>query len=157
VIGCGHVGKALAQLGKWAGFHVVVSDDRAEYCNREALPGMDDYIVCTPSEIAQRVQITPKTYVAAVTRGLPIDEHLIPALLETNAAYLGVIGSRRRWALTAKALSERGITSTQLERIHAPIGLELQAETPEEIAISILAEIIMVQRGGDGRPMHTPG
>lgn len=153
VIGCGHVGKALAQLGKWTGFRVVVSDDRPDYCNPTYLPGMDEYILCKPGEVAQRVQITPNTYVAAVTRGLPVDENLIPALLETNAAFLGLIGSRRRWSLTAKALSERGITPDQLDRIHAPIGLELQAETPEEIAISILAEIIMIQRGGDGRPM----
>jgi xanthine dehydrogenase accessory factor len=153
VIGCGHVGKALAQLGKWAGFRVVVSDDRAEYCNPAYIPNMDEYIVCKPGEIAQQVRITPKTFVAAVTRGLPVDEQLIPALLQTDAAYLGLIGSRRRWALTAKALADRGVTPEQLDRIHAPIGLELQAETPEEIAISILAEIIMVQRGGDGRPM----
>lgn len=157
VIGCGHVGKSLAQLGKWAGFRVVVSDDRTDYCSAENIPGMDEYIVCKPGEITQHVQINPKTYVAAVTRGLPVDENLLPALLETNAAYLGLIGSRRRWALTAKALTDKGVTQEQLERIHAPIGLELQAETPEEIAISILAEIIMIQRGGDGRPMKAGG
>jgi xanthine dehydrogenase accessory factor len=154
VIGCGHVGKALAELGKWTGFRVVVSDDRADYCNEHVLPGMAGYIVCPPGSIAEQTSIDARTYVAAVTRGLLVDETLIPALLKTEAAYLGLIGSRRRWALTVKALKERGITDDQLNRIHAPIGLEVQAETPQEIAISIIAEIIMIRRGGDGTPMH---
>ncbi len=153
VIGCGHVGKALAELGKWAGFRVAVSDDRAEYCNPAFIPGMDEYILCKPGEIAEKVQIGPRTYIAAVTRGLPVDELLLPALLATQPAYLGLIGSRRRWALTAKALTEQGIPRANLDRIRAPIGLELQAETPQEIAISILAEITMLRRGGDGKPM----
>lgn len=154
VIGCGHVGKALAELGKWTGFRVIVSDDRAEFCNPAHIPGMDGYLVCKPAEVATQGVIDARTYVAAVTRGLPVDELLIPALLRTGAAYLGLIGSRRRWALTARALLEKGVRAEDLERVHAPIGLELEAETPQEIAISILAEIIMVQRGGTGVPMR---
>jgi xanthine dehydrogenase accessory factor len=119
---------------------------------------MDSYIVCKPGEIAQQTAITPHTYIAAVTRGMPVDLELIPALLATDAAYIGLIGSRRRWALTVSALKEqRGLTDAQVQRIHAPIGLELQAETPQEIAISIMAEIIMVRRGGSGQPMHWMG
>jgi xanthine dehydrogenase accessory factor len=154
VIGCGHVGKALAELGKWSGFRVIVSDDRADYCNPTVIPNMDRYLVCPPSELVSAVTITPQTYITAVTRGLPVDEKLLPALIQTPAAYIGLIGSRRRWALTVKALSESGIDPTALARIHAPIGLELNAETPQEIAVSIMAEIIMIQRGGDGRPMR---
>lgn len=154
VIGIGHVGKALAELGKWAGYRVVISDDRQDYCNETYLPSMDDYIVCKPGEITQHTTINNRTYVAAVTRGLPVDLNLIPALLGTEAAYIGLIGSRRRWALTAKQLrEERGLTDEQLNRIYAPIGLELNAETPQEIAVSILAQIVMLRRGGDGRPM----
>jgi xanthine dehydrogenase accessory factor len=155
VIGGGHVGKALAQLGKWMEFRVVLCDDRPEFCNPEYLPGMDEYVVCPPGEVAQRVTIHPQTYVAAVTRGLAVDAPLIPALLKTSAAYLGVIGSRRRWALTMAALTERyGLTDADFRRIHAPIGLELEAETPKEIALSILAEITMLRRGGTGQPMQ---
>lgn len=155
VIGAGHVGKALAELAKWAGYRVVVSDDRADLCNPEYIPGMDGYVVCSPGEIAEHTIINAQTYVAAVTRGLPVDINLIPVLLETGAAYIGLIGSRRRWALTVQQLkAERGITDDQLARIHAPIGLELNAETPHEIAVSILAEMIMVRRGGDGQPMR---
>jgi xanthine dehydrogenase accessory factor len=155
VIGAGHVGKALAELAKWAGYRVVISDDRADFCNPEYLPGMDGYVVCPPGEIIQHTTINSQTYVAAVTRGLPVDIDLIPALLETGAVYIGLIGSRRRWALTVEQLkAERGITDEQIARIHAPIGLELNAETPHEIAVSILGEIIMVRRGGDGQPMR---
>lgn len=158
VIGGGHVGRALAELAKWMEFRVVLSDDRPEFCSPEYLPGMDEYLVCAPAEIAQRLTIRPDTLIAAVTRGLPVDIHLIPALLATQAGYIGLIGSRRRWALTMKALiEERGFTREQLARVRAPIGLELEAETPKEIAISILAEIIMVRHGGTGQPMRWLG
>jgi xanthine dehydrogenase accessory factor len=158
VIGVGHVGKALAELAKWSGYRVLLSDDREAYCNPEYLPGMDGYIVCKPGEITQHTDITALTYVAAVTRGMPVDLDLIPALLATEAPYIGLIGSRRRWALTVSALKEqRGLSEAQLQRVHAPIGLELQAETPQEIAVSIMAEIIMVRRGGSGQPMNWMG
>ncbi|GAB4526436.1 MAG: XdhC/CoxI family protein [Anaerolineae bacterium] len=154
VIGGGHVGKALAELGQWMGFKVLLSDDRPEFCNEAYLPGLDGYILCKPGDILEHVKITAQTYVAAVTRGLPVDKALLPALLTTDAAYIGLIGSQRRWTLTAKALEEEyGLTD--LSRIHAPIGLELEAETPKEIALSIMAEITMVRRGGTGQPMKT--
>ncbi|MDX1993502.1 MAG: XdhC/CoxI family protein [bacterium] len=156
VIGGGHVGKALAELGKWAGYRVCLSDDRPEFCNSDYAPGLDSYLICKPGEITQHVAINGQTYVAAVTRGLPVDLNLIPALLATNAPYIGLIGSRRRWTITVKALEEQGITPEQLARVRAPIGLELQAETPKEIALSILAEIVMIRRGGTGKPMSLP-
>ena len=158
VIGAGHVGQALAQLGQWMGYRVVLSDDRADYCNEQVVPKLDEYIVTKPDKITEYVTITAQTYIAAVTRGLPIDEHLIPKLLATPAAYIGLIGSRRRWALTAKTLREKHtITDQQLARIHAPIGLELEAESPKEIALSIMAEITMLRRGGTGKPMQWLG
>jgi xanthine dehydrogenase accessory factor len=103
-----------------------------------------------PGEITQHIELNARTYVAAVTRGLPVDKNLIPALLQTEAAYIGLIGSRRRWALTVKEL---GLSAAEIKRIHAPLGLELNAETPQEIAVSIMAEILMLYRGGDGKPM----
>ena len=93
-----------------------------------------------------------------MTRGLPIDVDLIPMLLGTDAAYIGLIGSRRRWTITVKTLMEQhGLSAEDLSRIHAPIGLEIEAETPKEIAVSIMAEMIMVQRGGTGQPMQWLG
>jgi xanthine dehydrogenase accessory factor len=157
VIGCGHVGKALAELGKWLGFRVIVSDDRSELCSPEHIPNMDGYIVAPPSEVAAHIPLTAQTYIAAVTRGLPVDEQLFPPLLSAPVPYIGLIGSRRRWALTAKALEERGISREQIARVRAPIGLELNAETPREIALSIMAEIIMLRNGGDGKPMQWLG
>ena len=158
VIGGGHVGKAVAELGKWMSWRVILTDDREDYCNPGYVAGLDGYVVCKPAEVVERVPINRQTYVAAVTRGLPVDIHLIPALLRTEAAYIGLIGSRRRWALTVKALrQEQGMTAEQLRRVRAPIGLELQAETPKEIALSILAEIVMLRRGGTGQPMQWIG
>jgi xanthine dehydrogenase accessory factor len=158
VIGMGHVGRALAELGKWMGYRVAVCDDRAEFCNPEYLPGMDDYIVCRPSEVPDRIALTKHTAVAAVTRGLPVDIGLIPALLKSEAGYIGLIGSRRRWAITVNALkAEYGLTDAELSRVHAPIGLELHAETPREIALSILAEITAVRHGATAQPMRWLG
>jgi xanthine dehydrogenase accessory factor len=157
VIGCGHVGKALAELGKWTGFRVVVVDDRPDFCNPTYIPGMDGYLVTPSGSTAEQIPTGPNVYVATVTRGVPIDTNLLPPLLRANLGYLGVIGSRRRWALTIKALEDQGITRDLIARIHAPIGLELNAETPQEIALSILAEIVMIRRGGTGAPMRWMG
>ncbi|MEZ4666718.1 MAG: XdhC family protein [Anaerolineae bacterium] len=154
VIGGGHVGKTLAELGKWTGYRVILSDDREAYCNPNYVAGLSGYVVCKPGEVAQHTSINNQTYVAAVTRGMPVDMDLIPSLLATDAAYIGLIGSRRRWALTVKALKEeRKLTEDQLQRVYAPIGLELNAETPQEIAVSIMAQITMIRRGGDGTVM----
>lgn len=153
VIGGGHVGKALAELALWMGYRVILSDDRAEYANDAYVPGLAGYVVCAPEAIADHTRIDARTFIAAVTRGLPVDIKLIPALLKTNAAYIGLIGSRRRWTLTANALREAGVSEADLARIHAPIGLELEAETPREIALSIMAQITMIRRGGTGKTM----
>jgi len=154
VIGIGHVGRALAELAKWMEFRVIVADDRPGYATPEQVPDMDGYSAAPPAELAQQVEITRWTYIAAVTRGILVDEKLIPALLATEAPYIGLIGSRRRWALTVEKLAGQGVSREALARIHAPIGLELQAETPKEIALSIMAEILMVMRGGSGEPMQ---
>lgn len=158
VIGGGHVGKAVSELGKWLGYRVVLNDDRPEYVNEDYVPGLDQYLVCKPAELLELFKITPNTYVAAVTRGLPVDIDLIPRLLSTTARYIGLIGSRRRWALTMRALKEKhGLDEKDLQRVHAPIGLELEAESPKEIALSIMAEITMVRRGGSGHSMRWMG
>lgn len=157
VIGCGHVGKAVAELAKWLELHVVVVDDRPGYATPEAIPGMDGYHTVAAAELLDHVAITPRTAVAAVTRGLPVDERLLPVLLATEAPYIGLIGSRRRWALTIEALEAQGLPREQLSRVRAPIGLEIGAETPKEIAVSILAEIIMVLRQATGQPMQWHG
>lgn len=153
VIGSGHVGKAVAHLAHWLNFQVVVNDDRPEYCNPEAVPGGDAYYPVPMAELPQHLKITPWTYLILTTRGVMVDVPGLPPLLDSSAAYIGIIGSKRRWATTRKKLLESGVPEVKLDRVRSPIGLELNAETPEEIAVSILAEIIMLRQGGDGRVM----
>jgi xanthine dehydrogenase accessory factor len=153
VIGSGHVGKAVAYLAHWLGFYVVVNDDRPEFCTPEAVPGGDEYHAVPMAELPEKMNITPWTYLVLTTRGVDVDVKGLPVLLDSPAAYIGVIGSRRRWTMTRKKLLEDGFPAEKLDRIHSPIGLELNAETPEEIAVSILAELIMLRQGGDGRVM----
>jgi xanthine dehydrogenase accessory factor len=153
VIGAGHVGKAVAHLASWLGFYVVVNDDRPEFCNPQAIPDGDEFYPVPISELPKHFTITPWSYLVLTTRGVPIDVPGLPALLESPAAYLGVIGSRKRWMETRKQLLDAGISEKALNRVRSPMGLELNAETPEEIAVSIMAEIIMLRRGGDGRIM----
>lgn len=153
VIGGGHVGKALAHLAGWLGFRVIVSDDRAEFCTPEANPDADAFLPYPMAEIPQHHVLRPQTYIVLTTRGVTVDVPGLPALLNSPAAYIGVIGSRRRWLLTRKALAEAGVAEETLARVHSPVGLELNAETPEEIAVSIMAEILMLRNGGTGKTM----
>lgn len=142
VIGAGHVGKAVAHLAKWLGFVVAVSDDRPEFCNPEVLPGADQYYPLPLHDLTNNLEITPWTYIVLTTRGVDIDVPGLPSLLDSKAAYIGVIGSKRRWATTTKKLIDLGVDSEKIKKVHSPIGLEIYAETPEEIAVSIMAEII---------------
>ncbi len=153
IIGAGHVGKAVAHLAHWLGFRVVVTDDRPDFCTEQVVPEADIYLPLEMAELPQALEITPWTYLVLTTRGSNVDVEGLPALLETPAAYIGVIGSQRRWATARKEISAKGVSSEKLDRVHSPIGLELNAETPEEIAVSIMAEIIMLRQGADGGVM----
>jgi xanthine dehydrogenase accessory factor len=134
VIGAGHVGKAVAHLAHWLGFHVAVNDDRPEFCTIQAVPDGDEFYPCLMADLPKQLAITSWL-------GLP-------ALLDTPAAYLGVIGSQRRWAEARKQLLKAGVSAEKLARVHTPIGLDIHAETPEEIAVSILGQIIALRNGG---------
>lgn len=153
IIGGGHVGKAVAHLAKWLGFWVVVSDDRAEFCAPEMNPDADEFFPVPMEELPKRLNINRSTYLLLTTRGSNVDIQGLPALLESKARYIGVIGSQRRWATTVKGLKEQGVSDEAIARVHSPMGLELNAETPEEIAVSMMAEIIMLKRGGNGKQM----
>lgn len=153
IIGAGHVGKAVVHLAKWLGFRVAVSDDRAEFCNPEVTPGADAYYPVEMGKLPEQLQINRRTYIVITSRGSSVDALGLPALLETNPAYIGVIGSRRRWLTTVKALKAKGVAEEKIAQVHSPMGLELNAETPEEIAVSIMAEILMLKDKGTGKPM----
>ncbi len=150
VIGCGHVGKALADLGYWLGFHVVVTDDRTELVTPENIPNAHVYLPGDIEEVIAANTITSNTYIALVTRNIGVDRQVLPILVDTAAPYIGVIGSKRRWTEAKKLLMNDGLDESDLERFHSPLGLEINAETLEEIAVSIMAEIIMLRRGGTG-------
>jgi xanthine dehydrogenase accessory factor len=153
VIGAGHVGKAVVHLAKWLGFHVAVCDDRVEFCNAEATPGADEYHPVSMAKLAETLTITNQTYLVVTSRGSTVDVEGLPALLNSPAAYIGVIGSKRRWATTVKALKDKGLAEELIGKVHSPMGLELQAETPQEIAVSIMAEVLMLRNNGSGEQM----
>jgi xanthine dehydrogenase accessory factor len=154
VVGGGHVGQAVVHLAHWLGFRTVVSDDRPEFASPQAVPDADERWIGPLSDLPKKIEIDDQTYIVLTTRGVPVDIEGLPALLATPAAFLGVIGSRRRWETAAQELAAGGVTSDQIDRIVSPMGLELNAETPEEIAVSILSQIIMLRRGGSGAPMR---
>jgi xanthine dehydrogenase accessory factor len=153
ILGGGHVGKAVTHLAKWLGFRVAVSDDRADFCTPEVNPDADEFYPVAMADLPKHLSITSQTILVLTTRGSNVDIEGLPALIETKAGYIGIIGSRKRWAETEKRLIEIGINREHLERIHSPIGIGIGAETPEEIAVSIMAEVIMLRNNGSGRQM----
>ena len=146
VVGCGHVGKAVIDLAHWLGYRTVATDDRVELVTEEALPNADVLLPGPIGDALDAFEITTDTSIVVVTRSSDVDVLVIPRLLETPAAYVGVMGSRRRWQITRDQLLSSGVDETRLEQIHNPVGIDLGAETLEEIAVSILAEVIATNR-----------
>ena len=147
VFGCGHISTCLAPLVTTVGFKVVVADDRPEFANRERFPEADQIVVDAFEGLLDKLKIDENAYLILVTRGHLYDKVVLEQALKTNAMYIGMIGSRRKIRMLYESLMEKGISKDLLKRVHAPIGLEIGAETPEEIAVSILAELIQVRAG----------
>jgi xanthine dehydrogenase accessory factor len=154
VVGAGHIGRSLAKIGAEVGFSVAVLDDRPDYASPELIPEADRVICADFEEALHEFPINENTYIVMVTRGHKQDELSLRATLTSRAAYVGMIGSRRRTGAVLQHLADEGYPQGALERVHTPIGLDIGAETPEEIAVSIIAEIIMVRRGGHGGAMY---
>ncbi len=142
VVGCGHVGRAVVDLAHWLGYRTVATDDRPDLVTEEALPHADVRFVGSLEETVEAHPVTSNTSVVVVTRSHGLDVELLPLLLGSPARYIGVMGSKRRWATTRAALVDAGIDPAAIDRVHVPIGLEIGAETVEEIAVSIMSEII---------------
>jgi xanthine dehydrogenase accessory factor len=159
IVGGGHVGQSIAYIGAHAGFSVAVLDDRAAFANEERFP-MADHVICGDfTEELRRFPIDPATYIVLVSRGHKQDETALREVVRSDAAYVGMIGSRRRAGTVLTHLAREGYPRDALERVHTPIGLDIGAETPEEIAVSVVAEIIAVRRGGTGSKLserHRP-
>lgn len=142
VIGCGHVGKAVVDLAHWLGYRTIAVDDREELMTAEAIPHADIRFQGPVADAVAVHPITENTSVVVVTRSHDLDVEILPVVLDAPARYIGVMGSRRRWESTSKRLIEKGIPENSLTRVHNPIGVEIGAETVEEIAVSIMSEII---------------
>lgn len=155
VVGAGHVGKQVVFLAKWLGYRVVVSDDREEFCTPENMPGADLYIPGKMSELPKKIKITPFTSIVVATRGADVDIEGLDPVLKSEAGYIGVIGSKRRWEATKKGITQNGGDPNNFEKVFTPIGLDVKAETPEEISVSIMAEIMMVANQATGRNLKS--
>ena len=142
IFGCGHVGQALVPVLENVGFRCVALDDRPDFANRALFPDADDVMVIDLEHIADSVAITGDDYICVMTRGHMFDTIVQAQALKTPCCYIGVIGSRHKKTGVFQKLREMGFTDADLERISTPIGLDIGAETPAEIAISIAAQLI---------------
>ncbi len=142
IIGCGHVGRALAAQGRLLGFRIVVTDDRAALAAPDNIPHADLYLPGGFADALAGFSLHRNCFITAVTRNVALDLQILPQIADSPAAYIGVMGSQRRWTQTKNALREGGLTDAQIGRFRSPIGLDIGAETPEEIAVSVLAEIV---------------
>ena len=146
IVGGGHCGRALAQAAAPLGFSILVADDRAEYARPEdfAFPGVAQ-VLHLPSDFGGLPALDDHTYVVLLTKGFTTDEAALRRVIESPAAYIGMIGSRQKREFVCARLRADGISAAALARVHTPVGLEIGAQTPAEIAISILAEIVQVR------------
>jgi xanthine dehydrogenase accessory factor len=153
IVGGGHVGHSIAAVAAQTGFSVAVLDDREAFANAERFP-MADRVICGDLvEELRRFPIDGATYVVLVSRGHKQDELGLREVAGSGAAYVGMIGSQRRVSTVLTHLARDGCPREALERVHTPIGLDIGAETPEEIAVAVVAELIAVRRGGSGRKL----
>jgi xanthine dehydrogenase accessory factor len=158
ICGGGHVGQAVAKLGALLDFKITVIDDRAEFSSREKFPDTNVHLITDDFVRALRsLKITRASHVVIVTRGHKHDEICLREVVDKPARYIGMIGSRRRATTIREHLRREGVAAENLRRVHSPIGLDIGAMTPEEIALAILAEIVLTRRGGTGAPKGAEG
>lgn len=153
IFGAVHVAQPLARIAKMLGFRVIVSDARAKLATPERFPDVDRLIVAWPDEALEELSIGPNTYIAILTHDPKFDEPALLGALKTPARYIGAVGSRRTNADRRERLRAAGVDEESLARVRGPIGLDIGASTPEEVAISILAEIIASRHGRQGGPL----
>lgn len=146
ILGAGHVGRALSKLGKFLGFKVIVVDDREEYANKENFPDADEIIINDFESISQKCPVSKNDYIVIATRGHIHDLEALRSALRTDARYIGLVGSRRKRALLFKTLTDDGFSQEDINRVITPVGLPIGSVTPEEIAVSIMAQIIQFRR-----------
>ena len=146
VFGAGHVAYNLYKVATLAGFQVIVVDDRESYANRERFPDAREVIADDFDSVTARLHVPESSYIVIVTRGHRDDMRVLRWAINANARYLGMIGSKRKTISIYKELEKEGIPAQKFANIHAPVGLEIGAVTPEEIAVAIVAEMIAERR-----------
>ncbi len=162
LFGAGHVAQPLARMAKAAGFRVEVADNRVKFANRERFPEADLIVVEDIPSAARKMTLGHNTYAIIVTRGHKSDGEALVATVGKGLRFVGLLGSKPKVVHIFSALQESGVSTEELAKVHAPLGLEIGAQTPAEIAVSILAEMVAVRRGIDpsrakSRNMQLPG
>ena len=145
IFGAGHVSQFLSKVAKMVDFNVTIVDDRAEFANRERFPEADNIIVEDFNEVFNHLDFSLKPYLVIVTRGHSHDALVLEKSIEQPTRYIGMIGSKRKIRMVLDYLREKGVKKAILESVHAPIGIDINSETPQEIAISIVAELIQIR------------
>ena len=146
IFGAGHISKSLSKVAALAGFSTVIVDDRASFANRDRFPEADEVHAAEYEEVWPKLSINGSSYLIIVTRGHRDDLRVLRLAVQSPAAYLAMIGSRKKVIEVARELEKEGVPQAALERLHAPMGLDIGAITPEEIAVSVVAEMIAVRR-----------
>ncbi|NWF86025.1 MAG: XdhC family protein [Bryobacteraceae bacterium] len=146
IFGAGHISKGLARIASLCGFHTTVVDDRESFANRERFPDVDEVLAGPYEELLPKLELHAGSYLIIVTRGHRDDMRVLRLLADTPAQYIAMIGSRRKVIAVIRELEKEGIPAERFARLHAPMGLEIGAVTPEEIAVSVAAEMIAVRR-----------
>ncbi|MDD4238486.1 MAG: XdhC family protein [Desulfotomaculaceae bacterium] len=158
ILGGGHIAVPLLTIGKILGYQVTVVDDRHDFASEKRFPEADTVICCDFSDIEKRLTLGSGSSVIIVTRGHQHDQECLRRLIKYPLAYLGMIGSRRKIKIVRQQLLEEGIDSEKLDQVHMPVGLDVGAQTPGEVAVSIAAELLRERRGGSAHSLrdHSP-
>jgi xanthine dehydrogenase accessory factor len=149
IVGAGHIAIPLTTFAKTLNYRVVVVDARAAFATRERFPHADELIVEWPDEVLQKMDLNPSTSIAVLTHDPKFDEPTLRVVLSREVGYIGAIGSRKTSEERSERLKQSGVTDEQLSRIHGPIGLNIGATSPEEMALAIMAEIVATRHGRD--------
>lgn len=156
LIGGGHVSRAVSRIAAMLDFDISIVDDRKDYVQKEDFPDAKVCIVSDYGKCFENIPFTRNSYIVVATRGHRYDDLALFAAAQTQARFIGLLGSKRKSMEIFKSLLKEGVSPEKIKEIHAPIGLNIGAVTPEEIAVSIMAEIIMIRYGGDGCSLKIP-
>ena len=149
IFGAGHIAYYIAQYATSLNFRITVCDDRAEFANKERFPNAYNIVVEDFESVFDKIEINANSYIVIVTRGHKHDEIVLEKAIKTDAKYIGMIGSKRKVMTIYKNLIEKGVPEETLKKVHSPIGVSIGAVTPEEIALSIVCELVKIRRLGD--------